>query len=424
MAAWTPSRVDADGGDDDSSRGGYSYRDAEFYPPVEGERGESPAGVKSFARGPASRFLVNPLAVAARRLRDWRERRAAARRDVARVDRDARESAAAERLRARRETLSGARGAFLLARAVEASRGALLSALDRACDSANLDDAGLRPGDVLVPAARGGAVVAAFAPPAGRSPSRAPTSSSAGTSTSSSPTERRPKRRAKRAWRSPSVRAPSSRTRSPRLSRASPTMPRWSSRRPASESTRARSTDSAPREDSASPTKPTRNCERRRRRTSPRFARWKRRTTARGRRGSCRTSSRRRNTRRGVSSRAWATPKMRFASSFEARWSRRVSTRAAARRRRVAGWEITGGRRVGHGRVGIGAGVARTRGGREGKARRRSRFVGGGSRRRSRASARRRPSLARFDARGWTSARAAPERRPSSVGESSGSGSA
>ena len=43
-------------------------------------------------------------------------------------------------------------------------------ALDRACDSANLDDAGLRPGDVLVPAARGGAVVAAFAPPAGRSP--------------------------------------------------------------------------------------------------------------------------------------------------------------------------------------------------------------------------------------------------------------
>ena len=170
MAAWTPSRVDAHGGDDDSSRGGYSYRDAEFYPPVEGERGESPAGVKSFARGPASRFLVNPLAVAARRLRDWRERRAAARRDVARVDRDARESAAAERLRARRETLSGARGAFLLARAVEASRGALLSALDRACDSANLDDAGLRPGDVLVPAARGGAVVAAFAPPAGRSP--------------------------------------------------------------------------------------------------------------------------------------------------------------------------------------------------------------------------------------------------------------
>ena len=170
MAAWTPSRVDTHGGDDDSSRGGYSYRDAEFYPPVEGERGESPAGVKSFARGPASRFLVNPLAVAARRLRDWRERRAAARRDVARVDRDARESAAAERLRARRETLSGARGAFLLARAVEASRGALLSALDRACDSVNLDDAGLRPGDVLVPAARGGAVVAAFAPPAGRSP--------------------------------------------------------------------------------------------------------------------------------------------------------------------------------------------------------------------------------------------------------------
>ena len=53
---------------------------------------------------------------------------------------------------------------------MEASRGALLSALDRACDSANLDDAGLRPGDVLVPAARGGAVVAAFAPPAGRSP--------------------------------------------------------------------------------------------------------------------------------------------------------------------------------------------------------------------------------------------------------------
>lgn len=174
MAAWTPSRVDAPGDDDDSSRGGYSYRDAEFYPPVEGERGDDgrrPAGVKSSATtGPSSRFLVNPLAVAARHLRDRRERRAAARRDADRADRDARESAAAERLRARRETLSGARGAFFLARAVEASRGALLSALDRACVSANLDDAGLRPGDVLVPAARGGAAVAAFAPPAGRSP--------------------------------------------------------------------------------------------------------------------------------------------------------------------------------------------------------------------------------------------------------------
>ena len=174
MAAWTPSRVDAPGDDDDSSRGGYSYRDAEFYPPVEGERGDDgrrPAGVTSSATtGPSSRFLVNPLAVAARHLRDRRERRAAARRDADRADRDARESAAAERLRARRDTLSGARGAFFLARAVEASRGALLSTLDRACVSANLDDAGLRPGDVLVPAARGGTAVAAFAPPAGRSP--------------------------------------------------------------------------------------------------------------------------------------------------------------------------------------------------------------------------------------------------------------
>ena len=129
---------------------------------------------------------------------------------------------------------------------------------------------------------------------------------------------------------------------------------------------------------------------------------------------------------RAAGSRLARGRRRRCASRRRSRRGGRGASRRARRREDDAsrGGRSLGGRRVGHGRVGIGAGVARTRGGREGR-RDDARASSAADRDDVRGRRRDVAPRSRVSTReGGPRPRAAPERRPSSVGESSGSGSA